>query len=140
MLPHGGPVSLGSFSPDDSHVVTCSRAGYARVWDVASGLPVSERFRHETEVIYARFDTTGTHVFTGSKDGMIKKWPLPQTTAADRLWLPDLAEIVARRSINDAWKSVTLDLVTIGRGKLRLREWRRSQRDPPTLLKAYLIE
>ena len=121
-------------------MVTCCRDGYARVWDVATGMPVSERLRHDTEVIYARFDDTGTHVLAASAEGMIKKWPLPSVTNRDIAWLPDLAELVARRSLDDRWKSISLDLgpVESAREWQRLRDWSKAHESAPALLKAYL--
>src|SRR5207247_1307159 len=64
-----------SFSPDGSRVVTCSGNGAARLWDAASGRPLTPAVRHHrTGVVRAAFSPDGRRVVTASKDGTARVW------------------------------------------------------------------
>ena len=65
---------MAGFSPDGRWVLTCSADRTARVWDVATGRPVSAVMRHRDKVTFARFSPDGTLVLTGCNDGTARLW------------------------------------------------------------------
>jgi eukaryotic-like serine/threonine-protein kinase len=67
-------VNYASFSPDGRRVVTASMDGTARVWDAATGQPVSPPMRHQLEVRCASFSPDGRRVVTASRDKTAKVW------------------------------------------------------------------
>ncbi len=69
-----GSIRMANFSPDSQRIVTASRDGTARIWDVRSGLSVSEPLRHTGAVMWAQFSFDGQHVVTASTDGTARVW------------------------------------------------------------------
>lgn len=81
-------------SPDDRYLVTGSENGTVRVWDLGSGYPVSEPLAHHGFVATVAWYPDSHRFFSGSQDGRIRRWTLPERTAPPD-WLPDLAEALA---------------------------------------------
>jgi len=71
---HGLNVYAAHLSPDGSWVLTCSEDGTARVWDAASGEPVSQPMRHKDKLAHGEFSPDGRLIFTGSQDGVARLW------------------------------------------------------------------
>jgi hypothetical protein len=71
---HQGPVILAEFSPDGGRIVTACRDGTARVWDAASGQPVTPPLKHNSAVHHATFSPDGRRVVTASDDGTARVW------------------------------------------------------------------
>jgi WD40 repeat protein/tRNA A-37 threonylcarbamoyl transferase component Bud32/tetratricopeptide (TPR) repeat protein len=72
---HKGPVTYAEFSPDGSRVVTTD--GTARVWDAATGQPVSPPLEHRgpvKHVEHAAFSPDGRRVVTASFDRTARVW------------------------------------------------------------------
>src|SRR6185503_6246050 len=69
-----------AFSPDGLTVVTASRDGAARLWDVNSGELLRELRSHPAEsqkkisVNHAIFSPDGTIVLTAEQDGIARIW------------------------------------------------------------------
>jgi WD40 repeat protein/TPR repeat protein len=68
---HRGPVV---FSPDGRFVVTVALDNTVRVWEAASGAPVSAPMEHEDEVVAVAFSSDGRLVVTGTKDRTARIW------------------------------------------------------------------
>lgn len=73
------PVHDAEFSPDGKRIVACCwdtsyAKGYAQVWNVADGRPVSPRLIHGDGVLSASFSSDGTKVVTGSEDFTAIVW------------------------------------------------------------------
>jgi WD40 repeat protein len=67
-------VSVAAFSPDGGVVLTGSGDATARLWDVATGRPLAEPFRHEYMVSAAAFSPDGAMVLTVSVDRTARMW------------------------------------------------------------------
>ncbi len=55
MLKHGSKVTSASYSPDGRRILTASRDTTARVWDAATGEPVTPLLKHRGIVNRAAF-------------------------------------------------------------------------------------
>jgi WD40 repeat protein len=87
LIKHSGHVIYAAFSPDGQRVVTVSgdppvpssgTTGYqmVRVWDVGSGSPVSQVFRHGARVTRAAFSPDSRRLVTADMDGVVRLWDL----------------------------------------------------------------
>lgn len=71
---HGDAVRFAAFSPDGARMVTASEDKTARIWDVATGRPVSEPLEHQGTVLSAAFSPDGARVVTASDDKTARIW------------------------------------------------------------------
>ncbi len=72
-----GPVFDVTFTPDDRGVVTVGADGAARVWDLATGRPLGEPFRHRDVLHSVAISPDGKTVATGSTDRTARLWKVP---------------------------------------------------------------
>ncbi len=63
-----------AFSPEGRKVVTASRDGTARIWDLASGRQILSLNGHTDQVTAAAFSTDGRRVVTASDDNTARIW------------------------------------------------------------------
>jgi hypothetical protein len=77
-------------------VVTASNDNTARLWDAASGEPVGEPMKHQSDVNSAQFSPDGQRVVTASNDNTARLWDAAimtdKDTREDILFLAELAE------------------------------------------------
>ena len=73
-LKHQKFVYHASFSPDGRRVVTSSEDRTKRVWDAATGQPITPPLRHGDRVECASFSPDGRHVVTACGDGTARVW------------------------------------------------------------------
>jgi serine/threonine protein kinase/WD40 repeat protein len=77
-LPHPGPVTGGLFSPDSRTLLTIAASSgsweEARLWDRASGKPLSPAMPHQGLIRARVFSPDGKVVLTGSGDGTAQLW------------------------------------------------------------------
>jgi WD40 repeat protein len=69
-------VTYAAFSADGRRVVTASFDGIARVWDAATGAPVTPPLQHYGPLLRAAFSPDGRLVVTISKDGTTRAWDM----------------------------------------------------------------
>src|SRR5689334_407457 len=61
---HNERLFHASFSPDGRFVLTTSRDKTAKIWDLATGQPISPPLQHGGTVAWAWFNRAGTEVQT----------------------------------------------------------------------------
>ena len=61
-------MNRAAFSPDGRRIVTASEDHTARVWDTATGEPISPPMKHEGAVWHAAFSPDGRRVVTACPD------------------------------------------------------------------------
>ncbi len=72
---HRGVVDLVDFDADGGRLLTASRDGTAKVWDLTGGEPLTLT-GHRARLRSARFSADGKQVLTASDDGTARLWPL----------------------------------------------------------------
>lgn len=93
-LKHGAAVDALAFGPDGRRLLTASRDGNARVWDLATGTPLSGHLPHDGPVRSVAFHPDGKAFATAGDDGTLRLWDVdtgePSRTPLD-LGAPILA-------------------------------------------------
>jgi WD40 repeat protein/serine/threonine protein kinase len=74
VLEHKDEVYTVAFSPDGRRLVSGSRDGTARLWDVNGGTPIGRPLAHGAEVCSVAWRPDGRVVLTGSHDGTARLW------------------------------------------------------------------
>jgi WD40 repeat protein len=83
---HQSAIMDLDFSPDNKLLLTASRDGTSRVFEINNPRKLPMVFDdHGDWVMTAAFDHTGQRAITGSKDGFIRVWELDMQVLADRL-------------------------------------------------------
>jgi WD40 repeat protein len=100
-MTHPGGIWYTEFSPDGRLVLTGDDSGVARLWDAETGLPLSNWFRSRISLKCALFSPDGGHVITSSRDHTVKIWPVMVAPTRCPSWLPDLAEAIAGRRLDE---------------------------------------
>jgi eukaryotic-like serine/threonine-protein kinase len=92
---HKDAVFHAAFSRDGRWVATGSRDETARVWDAATGRPLSSSLRHANPVYSVAFSPDGRWLATGCLDGTVRLWDwaagaslMAQPFAANHVALP----------------------------------------------------
>jgi WD40 repeat protein len=90
---HKGPVRCAAFSRHGRHMVTASADETARVWDAATGQPLTPPMRHDGRLVHAEFSPDGRRVITASMDESARVWDAatgepgtPLLRHRDNLW------------------------------------------------------
>ncbi|MFY0625960.1 MAG: hypothetical protein JXR07_06690 [Reichenbachiella sp.] len=96
---HQSAITDLDFSPDDKLLLTASRDGTARIWDIneSKRLPIILD-DHEGWVMTACFDRSGSKILTGSRDKKIRVWPLDPKELEERI-----CEHVERNLTEEEW-------------------------------------
>ena len=71
---HKGGVEHGAFSRDGQRLVTAASDRTARVWDTATGKPVTPYLEHQGRVTWAAFSPQWHRVVTASTDATARIW------------------------------------------------------------------
>jgi WD40 repeat protein len=71
---HQDVVYHATFSADGKYVVTSSKDGTARVWDVVSGNPAAPPMEHTGRVVWAQFSSDGKKVLTMRDRHYVQLW------------------------------------------------------------------
>jgi eukaryotic-like serine/threonine-protein kinase len=71
---HQSPVDAVAFSPDGKTVLTGGDDRMARIWDVATGQPISKPLCHEGTVFAVAYSPDGKTLITASADKTARLW------------------------------------------------------------------
>jgi WD40 repeat protein/serine/threonine protein kinase len=71
---HRGILQNVHFSSDSRRLATASTDGSARVWDTATGAPLTPPLHHKSEVWDVRFSSDGSRIVTASADATARVW------------------------------------------------------------------
>jgi WD40 repeat protein len=74
LLTHGSAVVCGAFSSDGRLVATGSSDDTCRVWDAATGEPLTPSMRHDGTVCQVVFSPDCNFLLTASEDGNARLW------------------------------------------------------------------
>ena len=85
LLPHPHTVNLVEVSPDGNYVLTASEDQSARIWDLATGQPLTPPLRHAAAVRVAAWMPSSRTVVTGGEDGVLKIWDVSGLPGCDTL-------------------------------------------------------
>ncbi len=104
----GVTIRSAAFSPDGRRVVTAAQDSTARIWDAATGLPISDPLMHGSRVTGCEFSPDGHFVRTEDAEGRVLLWCVPPDAgdAPAPEWLLQLATICAQKKVNDAGQCV----------------------------------
>jgi hypothetical protein len=100
-LPREIAVLSAAFS-GDGRLVTGSRDGASRTWNVRTGKDAGLTLYRETEPVWTAFSRDGSRLLTRLADGAIRIWDLPAGSPADAPDLADLAETVTGHALDTA--------------------------------------
>lgn len=110
-LRHASVVHAAAFSPDGRWVVTAGggvgmpgkspATGEARVWDAASGRPITPLLRHDRSIASVAFAPDGRRLVTASSDGTARVWDVVADTRP-LAYLKALAELLACQRLDAA--------------------------------------
>jgi WD40 repeat protein len=74
LVGHTAAVTSVAFSRDGRQVVTASQDNTARVWDVATGRPLTKPLEHHGFVTAAAFSPDDRRIVTAGGDGTVRVW------------------------------------------------------------------
>jgi hypothetical protein len=113
---HNGAVTDARLSPDGKLLLTASRDGLARIWDIASGDVITALRGHAGAVTSASFSPDGKRVLTSSTDRTARLWDVSTGRVIDVL-------AGHTGTVNDAAFSPDGALAVTGGGDKTARVW-----------------
>jgi WD40 repeat protein len=97
LIPQSAAATWVEFSPDSRWLLTMSQDGVARVWDPASGLPVTEPMIQVASAgARAMFSPDGSSMITIGTDERASIWTMPRYQPSAAPLLATVAELVGR--------------------------------------------
>ena len=100
-LPREIAVLSAAFS-GDGRLVTGSRDGASRTWNVRTGKDAGLTLDRDTEPVWTAFSRDGSRIVTLATDGVARIWDVPAGSPGDAPALADLAETVTGHALDSA--------------------------------------
>src|SRR5262249_58731281 len=67
-------ITSAEFSPDGKLIATASHDYTARLWDAATGKPVTAPLLHDAQVVHVSFSADGRRIVTACNGGGARGW------------------------------------------------------------------
>ena len=99
-------ITAAAFWKSSTRLVTGDANGHVRLWDVASGEPVSLLGRHRSDVTSLTISPSGT-LITGAKDGTLIAWNL-QSGDVRATWTTNERPIQSVRLFDNGRRAVVI--------------------------------
>ena len=122
---HPAAVTDAQFSSDGSYLLTASRDGVARLWEIASGRVITAFRGHLGQVTSATFSPLGKEIATTSTDRTARVWNLDSGRAA-------IVLVGHTGVVNDAAFSPDGRLLVTGGADRTVRTWDLTSGSPLT--------
>lgn len=90
------------FSPDGRFIAAGTVNGLMIVWEVSTGKRLFRARQHSERIWTLKFSSDSQRLLTCGEDGAVKVYELPPINDPIPDWLPELAERVARKRINES--------------------------------------
>ena len=90
---HSAAIRYAAFSPDGRRIITASADNSGRVWETASGLPLTPPLLHNQTVFHGFFLLDGRYCVTASADQTARIWDLTSVESGFKS-LPHRATVV----------------------------------------------
>jgi hypothetical protein len=111
---HRDRVTIASFSPDGKRVLTGSKDGLVRLWDSASGYPLSEPLENGGQIIAVEFSPDGRRFLSFAEKDALRITEIVTVPVPVPAWFCDLVEAVGGKHVN-----ATGEIEPIDRGALQ---------------------
>jgi WD40 repeat protein/uncharacterized caspase-like protein len=119
-LAHSGDVSAGAFTRDGGHVLTGSKDGTLKLWEIATTRLVRTFVGHKGEITGVALSPDGTRALSGSKDKTIRLWDV----ATGRLMRTIYAHLDSHNEVSSVAFSVDgRRLLSSSRGEDAAKLW-----------------
>ena len=118
---HLAAVTAVAFDPSSEVLISGSDDGAIRLWDLATGHPLSEWLAHDAAINALYVGPKGEWFSAVTQVGSVATWSLNQISDGASTWLPALAEYVVRREASDLGRSVPLDNEAMRRREQQLQ-------------------
>jgi len=105
------------FSPDGRFIAAGTVNGLMIVWEVSTGKRLFRARQHSERIWTLAFSSDSQRLLTCGEDGAVKVYELPPVNDPVPDWLPELAERVAKKRINE---SGAVEAVSGGLADLKL--------------------
>ena len=106
-----GQIYAGAleFSPDGRFIAAGTVDGLLLIWEVSTGKQLYRTKQHSGKIWTVSFSADSKRLLTCSGDGTVKVFDLPPVHDPIPVWLPELAELVAKRRINESGAVEVID-------------------------------
>jgi len=107
-------ITSSAFSPDGTRVLTGSKDGVVRLWDAATGYPLSESLQNGGSINVVEFSPDGRRFLSFADKDALRIWDVVIPPVPVPSWFCDLVEAVAGKRL-----SANREIGLVGRNSLQ---------------------